>query len=97
MSDLPTVHGKYAGNDSRARIVFENNDSEELLVMPLGSDLYRLEESSAVLFRGERTPRSGSSAPASLRGSLRSTTRGARWRNHGRIAIQLLKHGLVLL
>jgi hypothetical protein len=45
LSDLPTVHFEYAG-DGRAQIVFENGDSEELLVTPLGSDVYRLEESS---------------------------------------------------
>jgi hypothetical protein len=46
LSDLPTVHFQYAGDGSRAQIVFQNGDSEELLVTPLGSDLYRLEESS---------------------------------------------------
>jgi hypothetical protein len=46
LSDLPTVHLKYAGDGGRAKIVFENGDSEEHLVVPLGSDLYRLEETS---------------------------------------------------
>ena len=46
MSDTTTVHIEYQGDDGRTRIVFENGDREDLIVAPLGSDLYRLEESS---------------------------------------------------
>jgi hypothetical protein len=44
------VRIEYEGNDNRTRIVFENGDSEVLVVTPLGAGLYRLEESS---FLGE--------------------------------------------
>ncbi len=46
MSNLPTVHLTYQGDNNRTRIVFDNGDSEDVTVTPLGSDLYRLEESS---------------------------------------------------
>lgn len=46
MTDNPTISVRYDGNDGRTRITFDNGDSEELLVTPLGGDLYRLEESS---------------------------------------------------
>jgi hypothetical protein len=46
LSDTPTVHIQYEGDSDRTRIVFENGDSEDLIVTSLGSNLYRLEESS---------------------------------------------------
>jgi len=44
MADIP-VHVTYSGDDGRRSIVFENGDSEQLLVTPAGPDLYLLEES----------------------------------------------------
>lgn len=46
MPDTPTISVCYDGNDGRTRITFDNGDSEDLLLTPLGDDLYRLEESS---------------------------------------------------
>ena len=46
MPGLPTVHIRYDDNIARTRIHYENGDNEDLLVTPLGNNLYRLEESS---------------------------------------------------
>jgi hypothetical protein len=46
MIDTPTVHFKYNGADKRTLILYENGDSESLLLSPVGPDLFRLEESS---------------------------------------------------
>lgn len=47
LSDTPTLHIRHEG-DGRTRIMFENGDSEDLIVTSLTSNLYRLEESSFV-------------------------------------------------
>jgi hypothetical protein len=44
MADIP-VHVTHSGDDRRRSIVFENGDSESLLVTPMGPDLFLLEES----------------------------------------------------
>jgi hypothetical protein len=44
MADIP-IHVTFSGDDRRRLIVFENGDSESLLVMPTGPDLFLLEES----------------------------------------------------
>jgi len=49
MPDALTVHAEYEGKDS-TRIYFNNGDSEDITLTPLGEDLYMLEESS---FLGE--------------------------------------------
>jgi|HubBroStandDraft_1064217.scaffolds.fasta_scaffold482711_2 hypothetical protein len=46
MSRQPTVHFEYEDGASRSRILYQNGDSEQLLLSSLGSDLHRLEESS---------------------------------------------------
>jgi hypothetical protein len=46
VKDSPKISVHYGGGDGRTRIVLANGDTEELLVTPLGGDLYRLEESS---------------------------------------------------
>jgi len=46
VTDTPTISLRYAGNEGRTRIIFGNGDTEDLLLTPLGDDLYRLEESS---------------------------------------------------
>ena len=48
MENLPTVHFGYSGSVERTRVWFGNGDSEELLLAPVGGDLYRLEESSFI-------------------------------------------------
>jgi hypothetical protein len=46
MPDTPTVHFEYDENGARTPVCFENGDTEDLVVTPLGDDLYRLEETS---------------------------------------------------
>jgi len=48
MSNKPTAHFEYSGNgaDERTQVVFENGDSEWLVLTEVGKCLYRLEESS---------------------------------------------------
>jgi hypothetical protein len=48
MSNKPTVHFEYCENtaDRRTGLIFENGDSEWLMLAEVGGGLYRLEESS---------------------------------------------------
>jgi hypothetical protein len=46
VTDTPTISVRSGDEDGRTRITFGNGDSEELLLTPVGEDLYRLEESS---------------------------------------------------
>jgi hypothetical protein len=46
MPDAPTVHIAVRGEGAATRIYFDGGDSEDLILTPLGDDLYVLEESS---------------------------------------------------
>lgn len=46
MPESPTLHVHYDENEGRTRVRFAGGDSEDLLLTPVGDDLYRLEESS---------------------------------------------------
>jgi hypothetical protein len=46
MSDAPTVHIQFDGDTRGTLIIYQNGDSESLIVSSVGPDLFRLEESS---------------------------------------------------
>ena len=46
MSDLPTIHLEFTGNDRRRKVRYADGDSEELSLEPIGPGLFLLEESS---------------------------------------------------